>query len=239
MKRWFNIAFLSCVLAFSAYNRPVETQNFASLPHIDPALQAIDSLMWQQPDSALACLLPWFDTCRDAIHCVSTTYDRHYAHLLLAELLYKNYYAQSNRAELRQAVAYYDSLTSTLSNTPTLRSRHCGLDPQSSNPSDSLFFLAARAHYINGVGHYEADSLVEACTEYLKALETMEGHFAEKALVGKKARLMALMYTHLTDLFSNLYLHEQAIFFGKEALEYYRKYHEPLGMWLGFWMKLA
>ena len=43
MKRWFNIAFLSCMLAFSAYNRPVETQTFTSLPHIDPALQAIDS----------------------------------------------------------------------------------------------------------------------------------------------------------------------------------------------------
>jgi len=142
---------LSSLLA--ACNRPVETQNFASLPHIDPALQAIDSLMWQQPDSALACLLPWFDTCGDAIHCVSTTYDRHYAHLLLAELLYKNDYAQTNRAELRQAVAYFDSMAFALNDTP--------------NPCDPLFFLAARAHYINGVGHYEADSLVEACTEYL------------------------------------------------------------------------
>ena len=58
-------------------------------------LSTIDSLMWQRPDSALALLLPWFDTCcRDAARHVSTMteYNRHYANLLLAELLYKNDY---------------------------------------------------------------------------------------------------------------------------------------------------
>ena len=86
-------------------------------------LSAIDSLMWQRPDSALALLLPCFDTCRDAMLASPTDdagialethsmrlYNRHYAHLLLAELLYKNDSAQTNRVELRQAVAYYDSL---------------------------------------------------------------------------------------------------------------------------------
>ena len=246
MKRWLPIAFLSCVVVFSACNRPVETQNFASLPHIDPALQAIDSLTWQQPDSALAVLLDYFAR-RDALpndaspnaspkndindsiprrnHRVSTTYDRHYAHLLLAELLYKDGYAQTNRTELRQAVAYFDSLAFALNDAPNPRSRHYGLDPQSPNPCAPFFFLAARAHYINGAGYYENDSTVEACQQYLKALDVMERHFEEKDLVGNKARFMALTYTHLTGLFSNLYLHEQAIFFGKEALEYYRKYH--------------
>ena len=92
----------------------VETQNFASLQTTSsPVLSAVDSLMWVQPDSALTCLLPYFDTCcRDAKSCVSTAteYNRHYAHLLLAELLYKNDYAQTNRAELQQAVVYFDSL---------------------------------------------------------------------------------------------------------------------------------
>ena len=69
-----------------------------------PAIATIDSLTWQQPDSALALLLPWFDTCRDAMLASPTNkpgvtalethsmrlYDQHYAHLLLAELLYKN-----------------------------------------------------------------------------------------------------------------------------------------------------
>ena len=65
-----------------------------------PALVAVDSLMWRQPDSALALLLPWFDSCGDVSGNVSTTFDLHYAHLLLSELLYKNYYEQTNRAEL-------------------------------------------------------------------------------------------------------------------------------------------
>ena len=110
---------------------PVETPS--------PELQAIDSLMWRQPDSALARLLPWLDTCcRDGVHTVSTTYDRHYAHLLTAELLYKNDYAQTNRAELLQAVTYFDSLCCGDA------ARHVSTDP-------ILMFLDARAHYINGV----------------------------------------------------------------------------------------
>ena len=64
------------------------------------ALVAVDSLLWRQPDSALALLLPWFDSCGDVSGNVSTTFDLHYAHLLLSELLYKNYYEQTNRAEL-------------------------------------------------------------------------------------------------------------------------------------------
>ena len=77
-------------------------------------LQSIDSLMWRQPDSALTRLLPWFDTCcRDAACHVSTAsaYNRHYANLLLSELLYKNDYSQTNRAELQRAVAYFDSIS--------------------------------------------------------------------------------------------------------------------------------
>ena len=77
-------------------------------------LSAIDSLMWRQPDSALTRLLPWFDTCcRDAACHVSTAsaYNRHYANLLLSELLYKNDYSQTNRAELQRAVAYFDSIS--------------------------------------------------------------------------------------------------------------------------------
>ena len=106
-------------------NGIVETRRATSLPFIaSPELSAVDSLMWQRPDSALACLLPYFDTCcrdvsrnvsetsndgisGDVSGNVSTDYNRHYAHLLLAELLYKNDYAQTNRAELRQAVETY------------------------------------------------------------------------------------------------------------------------------------
>lgn len=116
---------------------PVETRRATSLPTIiaSPELSAIDSLMWRQPDSALACLIPYFDTCRD-VACnvypenhngnsedvaryVSTNvaFNRHYANLLLAELLYKNDYAQTNCPALLQAVRYFDSLTFTLNDT--------------------------------------------------------------------------------------------------------------------------
>ena len=195
-----------------------------------PELSAIDSLMWSQPDSALLRLLPWFDTCcRDAARHVSTAtaYNRHHANLLLSELLYKNDYPQTNRKELQQAVNYFDSLT-VLADT-----RGVSLQPRPRRDArrasvQNIAFLDARVHYINGVGYYENDSVVEACKEYMKALDVMEGHFEEKELVEHKARLMALTYTHLTSLFSDMYLHEQAIYFGKESLKYYQKHNaEP------------
>ena len=168
--------------------------------------------MWQQPDSALSCLIAYLDTCGEGMHTVFsvTQYDRHYAQLLLAESLYKNYCEQTNRAALRQAASYLDSL-------------HC---TDAARNVSAVAFLDARAHYINGVGYYERDSVVEACKEYLTALEVMETHFEEKELTGIKAQFMALAYNRLTVLFSNLYLHEQAIYFGKLSLHYYNKY-EP------------
>ena len=89
--------------------------------------------------------------------------------------------------------------------------------------------LSARAHYINGVGYYENDSAVEACKEYLKALEIMDERFEEKELVGKRAHFMALTYTRLTGLFSDQYLHEQAVCFGKCAMGYYNRYDATIG----------
>ena len=198
----------------------VETQNFASpQPAVSPKLQSVDSLLWQQPDSALALLLPWFDTCCTDVACnVSTTYNHHYAHLLLAELLYKNDYAQTNRAELRQAVAFFDSL---VRQAPPLKggrgdSRHV-LDQ-----NGNFAFLTARAHYINGVGYYEQDSVVQACKEYLKALEIMESHFEEKELVGEKARFMAYTYNRLGEMFSAQFMMEPAITCCEQSLVYSR-----------------
>lgn len=208
------------------------------------ALSAIDSLMWQRPDSALTLLLPWFDDCRDVACNVYTEndngnsedvaryvsadaeYDRHYANLLLSELLYKNDSAQTNRQELLQAVAYFDSLSAGTRGASL--QGFCRRDtPRVSANRPSIAFLSARSHYMNGVGYYENDSAVEACKEYMKALEIMEDHFKEKDLVGDKAKFVALAYTRLTMLFSDLYLHEQAIFFGEKSLPYYQKQDAP------------
>ena len=236
---WIGIVFF---LVVAACNRPdndlVETRHGTSLPTTiaSPELSAIDSLMWHQPDSALARLIPYFDTCRD-VACnvypenhngnsedvaryVSTNvaFNRHYAHLLLSELLYKNDYPQTNRPALRQAVSYFDSLTLTLNDSPSPKRLIAGTDPLSLTRNDNLVFLVARSHYINGVGYYENDSVVEACKEYMKALEIMENHFKDKDLISHKAQFMALTYTRLSMLFSDMYLHEQAIYFAQLSL---------------------
>ena len=161
--------------------------------------------MWTQPDSAFAFLLAFAESPEaDSLD----EFNRHYFQLLASELLYKNDYEQTNRDELLKAVAYFDTIENA--------------------------FLDARAHYINGVGYYEKDSVVEACEEYLKALEVMEEQYDEKELVGQKAQLMALAYTRLCELFSDQYLHEQAIYFGKQALHYYNRYDAEV--WRVAWM---
>ena len=159
-------------------------------------LAAIDTLMQSRPDSALTLLLD------------STINDPYYQ-LWLAEALYKNYYDQINRSDLLDAMAYYDSL--------------CGRDA-ARHVSTNDVFLLARCHYMNGIGFYEMDSVVLACQEYMKALDIMEEQLPEKEVVGYKAKFMALINTHLEKLYSELYLHEQALFFGKQALVYYQKY---------------
>ena len=194
------LAFVACT------SRAKVAEHGQSEEGTNPELSAIDSLMWRQPDSALAMLQQFAASPKaDSLD----ELNGHYCQLLISELLYKNDYGQSNRPALQQTVRYFDSL--------------CLCKGVARNIS-TIAFLDARAHYSNGVGYYERDSVVEACMEYLKALEVMEGHFVEKELVEHKAHFVALAYTHLTDLFSDQYLHEQAIYFGKESLVYYNKY---------------
>ncbi len=185
-----------------------ETQNLASL-------QAIDSLMWRRPDSALMVMQGFAGSPEaDSLD----VFEGHYCQVLISELLYKNYYAQSNRAELMQAVGYFDSIVGT--DGADAR----GASPQrgaSSQERDA--FLDARAHYINGAGLYEQGDVVEACAEYLKALEVMEGRFEEKELVGRKAAFMFYLYNRLLELFSEQFMMDPALACGENALTYCRK----------------
>ena len=200
---------------------PEVAEQSRSIEGPSPELSSIDSLMWRQPDSAFALLLQFVGSPEaDGLD----TYNGHYCQLLISELLYKNDCEQTNRKDLQKAVAYFDSLALTLNDTPSPKRLIAGADPLSLTRNDCLVFLTARAHYINGAGYYEKDSVVEACAEYLKALEMMEIHFREDELVGHKARFLALTNTRLTNLYSNAYLHEQALYFGKLALKYYHKY---------------
>ena len=173
-------------------------------------LENIDSLMWWRADSALAVMMEFAGSeAADSLD----VFEGHYCQVLISELLYKNFYKQSNRKELLKAVGYFDSIVGM---------DGYGTDTRGVSVQEREAFLAARAHYINGVGYYERDSLIEACGEYLNALRMMEGHFEEKVLVGHKARFMTLTYNRLGDLFSAQFMQEPAIYCCKKSLDYDR-----------------
>ena len=181
------------------------------------ALSQIDTLMWHQPDSALAVMMEFVASPEaDGLD----AFEGHYCQVLIAELLFKNDYGQSNREEVLKAVAYFDSLNFILNDTPTPKSLIAGADPLSPTRNDNIVFLSARAHYINGVGFYEQGDLANACTEYLNTLRIMESHFAKNELVGKKARFMALTYNRLLDLFEAQLMPEPAIYCARQSLVY-------------------
>ena len=181
------------------------------------ALSQIDTLMWRQPDSALKVMMEFAGSeAADGMD----AFEGHYCQVLVAELLFKNDYGQSNREDVLKAVHYFDSIVNVADGRNADargKADACGASLQ----RDA--FLAARAHYINGAGYYERDSLIEACGEYLNAFRMMEDHFAENELVGKKARFMALTYNRLVELFSAQYMQESAIYCGKQSLAYDKK----------------
>ena len=209
MKKRLNvISLLFLLLLFSYCGKEGKQQFEPQGSSVHAALAEIDSLMWRQPDSAFTLLLQFVGSPEaDGLD----TYNGHYCQLLISELLYKNDCEQTNRQDLQKAVTYFDSLTLTLNDTPTLKSLIAGADPLSLTRNDHIPFLTARAHYINGVGYNERDSLVEACAEYLKALETMEEHYEEQELVEKKAQFMTYIYNRLGDMFYKQFMIEPAI----------------------------
>ncbi len=212
MKRWFYIGILLLALTV-ACDHPTKVVESIETPS-SPALAEIDSLMWEQPDSAFAMLQEFAS--RAAADSLDE-FNGHYCQVLISELLYKNYYKQSNRKELMKAVHYFDSIVGM-----DEADAYGKADTRGVSVQEREAFLAARAHYINGVGYYERDSLIEACGEYLNALRMMEGHFEEKALVGHKARFMTLTYNRLGDLFSAQFMQEPAIYCCKKSLDYDR-----------------
>ena len=193
---------------------PVVAEPCRSVEGPTQELAAIDTLMWHYPDSALAVMMEFAASPEaDSLD----EFEGYYCQVLIAELLYKNYYKQSNRKELMKAVHYFDSIVGMDGADAYGKADTRGVSVQ-----ELEAFLAARAHYMNGVGYYERDSLIEACGEYLNALRMMEGHFEEKVLVGHKARFITLTYNRLGDLFSAQFMQEPAIYCCKQSLAYDR-----------------
>ncbi|MBR0123113.1 MAG: hypothetical protein IJM12_04615, partial [Bacteroidales bacterium] len=178
------------------------------------ALKEIDSLMWKQPDSALTVTLKFAASPEaDSLD----EFEGHYCQMLISELLYKNDYEQSNREELLKAVDYFDSIVAADGYKPDSRK---DAPRASAKNVQNIAFLDARVHYINGVGYYEQNDMVQACSEYLNSLELMEEHFEERELVEHKARFLAYTYNRLGDLFSEQLMMESAITCYENSLVY-------------------
>ena len=210
MKLKHFILFLAVVLAACSTRRDAPgVEGADDGPCVE--LCGIDSLMWRQPDSALMVLVDFATTPKaDSL----SAFEGHYCQMLLSELLYKNDYGQSNREKLLKAVGCFDSIVGT-DETDARKADTHGVSLRERNA-----FLDARAHYINGVGFYERDSVVETCEEYLKALEVMDLNFEEKGLEGNKAIFMANIYNRLGDFFSVQFMMDDAIACYEQALLY-------------------
>ena len=201
-KIYLILQFLASLLLASCIHSPIAEQ---PIP-LAPDLLHIDSLMQSSPDSALQMLLSF-----RADSVISTEAQRsgeiscHYQSILLSEALYKTDNVQSNRTELQAAIHYFDSLAV--------------LYPD----NDDIIMLSARSNYMNGVGYYENDSVVEACQEYLNALEIMEEHFDIDELSEYEIKLMGLTYTRLGELYFYNGTAQPAIEFYRYALIYFSK----------------
>ena len=219
MKRVMHIlnyfAVLTIMVACSQPTKVEAPEPCRSVAGPTQELAAIDTLMWHQPDSALAVMMEFAASPEaDSLD----VFEGHYCQVLIAELLYKNYYKQSNRKDLLKAVHYFDSIVGM---------DGYGTDTRGVSVQEREAFLAARAHYINGVGLYERDSVVAACGEYLKALEIVETHFPNletqdfaSLQVEHLPRFMGLTYGRLAELFSGQFMQEPAIVCCKRALEF-------------------
>ena len=198
------IAFAACSPSVKV-SEPEVAEQSRSIEGPSLELSAIDSLMWRQPDSALAQLQRFVASpAADSLD----VFNGHYCQLLISELLYKNDYIQSNRENLIQAVDYFDSLA---------------MDTHGMYLYEQNVFLDARAHYINGVGYYEQKNMIQACSEYLKVLEVMEVNFQDQELTGIRAKFMFYTYNRLLELFSAQFMMASAIKCGEEALAYCQK----------------
>ena len=199
--------FFGLLLVAACTNRETEYYWSEDAPNVVD----IDSLLQQQPDSALA-YLEWFDSIDYGGARVPYN---HYIDLMLSEATFKVQKEVVLVDEVCAAAACFDSMAIAY--------------PQ----ADNIAFLQARAHYMNAICInngiiFTDDSLTMlACNEYYKALEIMENHFEEGEILGHKASFMALIFARLANIYSDKFLIEPTICFYKNVLNYKRKAYNP------------
>ena len=108
MKRVMHILNYFAVLTIMvACSKPVKVEVPELVEGPTIALSQIDTLLWHQPDSALAVMMEFAASPEaDSLD----VFEGHYCQVLVAELLFKNDYGQSNRGEVLKAVHYFDSI---------------------------------------------------------------------------------------------------------------------------------
>ena len=180
-------------------------------------LSAIDSLMWRQPDSALAVMMEFAASPEaDSLD----VFEGHYCQVLIAELLFKNDYGQSNREEVLKAVHYFDSIVGMDGADARGKADTRGASLQ----RDA--FLAARAHYINGVGFYERDSVVAAgdlfSGQFMQepAIVCYKNSLVFSKIEPTSANGIANLMSHLGNQYSILQQMDSAGYYFNEAFKY-------------------
>ena len=201
---------LIILLFFSSTKKPavysdVFTTRQAPLHY--SVFQDISVLISSAPDSAFMLVKAISDTLDEA---KMTPPDRHEYNILLAETLYKNDYPQLNDTAVNAAALFFDSVAA--------------LHPE----NHDLQYQKARAYYYKGVGDNEKDDIVEACKDYLTALEVMESCFGEKDLDYGKTRFIALIYTRLGFMLYNESLFISSIECFNNSLEIFRSINDTM-----------
>ena len=96
------VSFLFGLAMLVACSKPTKVEVPELVEGPTKELATIDSLMWQRPDSALAVMMEFAGS--EAADSLGE-FEGHYCQVLIAELLFKNDYVQSNRKDLLKAVA--------------------------------------------------------------------------------------------------------------------------------------
>lgn len=190
MKRYFS---LICFLIFSSMLftscSKINLYPKSVTPYHHSILKDITDTMRNHPEYALSMLESIDDI---IIENDFTEQEYHEYQILLSEAKYKNFYNQTNHAEVTQACKYFDSLASSY--------------PKNTE----ITFLDSKALYYKAVGLEELENTKDAFKNYLQALETIDKINTNKKKISQKQtneiqHFKALIYTRLGDL---LYWHD-------------------------------